>query len=76
MFFWIYSICIYQRRKLIEQRQQRVNVPKFKDANEAGGRYSEECTLIFTEGDSAKALAISSMINNVLCGKHQFNFLL
>ncbi|KAJ6984804.1 hypothetical protein NC653_022951 [Populus alba x Populus x berolinensis] len=39
----------------------KVNVPKLEDANEAGGRYSEKCTLILTEGDSAKALAIAGV---------------
>jgi DNA topoisomerase-2 len=43
----------------------KVNVPKLEDANEAGGRHSEKCTLILTEGDSAKALAVSSMTNKV-----------
>lgn len=36
-------------------------VPKLDDANDAGGRNSERCTLILTEGDSAKALAISGL---------------
>jgi hypothetical protein len=31
------------------------------DANNAGGKQSEKCTLILTEGDSAKALAISGL---------------
>ncbi|KAF9675568.1 hypothetical protein SADUNF_Sadunf09G0045700 [Salix dunnii] len=52
----------------------KVNVPKLEDANEAGGRYSEKCTLILTEGDSAKALAVSSMINNVICGNTNVTF--
>jgi DNA topoisomerase-2 len=52
----------------------KVNVPKLEDANEAGGRYSEKCTLILTEGDSAKALAVSSMINNVFCGNINVTF--
>ncbi|EPS67102.1 hypothetical protein M569_07672 [Genlisea aurea] len=34
---------------------------KLSDANEAGGRNSEKCTLILTEGDSAKALAIAGL---------------
>ncbi|CAA0808911.1 DNA topoisomerase 2 [Striga hermonthica] len=34
---------------------------KLADANEAGGRNSEKCTLILTEGDSAKALAIAGL---------------
>jgi DNA topoisomerase II len=36
-------------------------IPKLDDANDAGGRASEKCTLILTEGDSAKALAISGL---------------
>ncbi|KAI3445041.1 hypothetical protein Pfo_001706 [Paulownia fortunei] len=34
---------------------------KLADANEAGGKNSERCTLILTEGDSAKALAIAGL---------------
>ncbi|KAL9175513.1 hypothetical protein ABFS82_02G117600 [Erythranthe guttata] len=34
---------------------------KLADANEAGGKNSEKCTLILTEGDSAKALAIAGI---------------
>ncbi len=35
-----------------------LGVPKLEDANEAGGKKSSQCTLILTEGDSAKALAV------------------
>ena len=34
---------------------------KLSDANNAGGRRSADCTLILTEGDSAKALAIAGL---------------
>ena len=34
---------------------------KLDDANNAGGRNSEQCTLILTEGDSAKSLVIAGM---------------
>ncbi|EPS73185.1 hypothetical protein M569_01571, partial [Genlisea aurea] len=34
---------------------------KLADANEAGGKNSEKCTLILTEGDSAKALAMAGL---------------
>ncbi len=34
---------------------------KLDDANDAGGPRSRDCTLILTEGDSAKALAISGL---------------
>ncbi|KAG9150672.1 hypothetical protein Leryth_008141 [Lithospermum erythrorhizon] len=37
------------------------NIEKLEDANEAGGRNSENCTLILTEGDSAKALAMAGL---------------
>jgi DNA topoisomerase II len=36
-------------------------VPKLEDANKAGGAESYKCTLILTEGDSAKAGAISGL---------------
>ena len=36
-------------------------IPKLDDANWAGGRRSQECTLILTEGDSAKSLAIAGL---------------
>ena len=33
---------------------------KLDDENDAGGKNSEKCTLILTEGDSAKALDVSA----------------
>ena len=41
-------------------------IPKLEDANWAGSKKSNLCTLIITEGDSAKALAMSgrSVIGN------------
>jgi DNA topoisomerase-2 len=36
-------------------------VPKLEDANDAGTRNSLDCTLILTEGDSAKTLAVSGL---------------
>ncbi|KAL4687383.1 hypothetical protein H8959_019511 [Pygathrix nigripes] len=36
-------------------------IPKLDDANDAGGRNSADCTLILTEGDSAKTLAVSGL---------------
>jgi hypothetical protein len=36
-------------------------VTKLSDANDAGTRSSGECTLILTEGDSAKSLAMSGL---------------
>ncbi|KAM7262891.1 hypothetical protein ACFE04_000574 [Oxalis oulophora] len=36
-------------------------IKKLEDANEAGTRNSDKCTLILTEGDSAKALAMAGL---------------
>ncbi|MGH0142037.1 UNVERIFIED_CONTAM: hypothetical protein FKN15_075068 [Acipenser sinensis] len=36
-------------------------IPKLDDANDAGGKHSTDCTLILTEGDSAKSLAVSGL---------------
>jgi len=36
-------------------------IPKLCDANKAGGRQSQKCTLILTEGDSAKTMAIAGL---------------
>lgn len=36
-------------------------IPKLEDANKAGSKDASKCTLILTEGDSAKALALSGM---------------
>ncbi len=38
-----------------------LGIPKLDDANNAGGRKSTGCTLILTEGDSAKSLAIAGL---------------
>jgi DNA topoisomerase II len=39
----------------------RVNFPKLEDAYYAGKRSGQPCTLILTEGDSAKALAVAGL---------------
>lgn len=38
-----------------------LGIPKLEDANDAGTRKSENCVLILTEGDSAKALAMAGI---------------
>lgn len=43
------------------KRERLTGISKLDDANEAGGRNSRKCTLILTEGDSAKALAVSGL---------------
>ena len=44
-----------------KKKKRLIDVDKLEDANKAGGRESEECVLILTEGDSAKTLAISGL---------------
>ena len=43
------------------KKNRLTGIPKLDDANDAGGRNSQHCTLILTEGDSAKALAVSGL---------------
>ncbi|VFQ77766.1 unnamed protein product [Cuscuta campestris] len=51
----------FQQKKALAKtdgkKTKRVIVEKLDDANDAGGKDSEKCTLILTEGDSAKNLA-------------------
>lgn len=42
-------------------RKQITGIPKLDDANEAGGKNSHRCTLILTEGDSAKTLCTAGL---------------
>ena len=44
-----------------KKRFTLADIPKLDDANKAGGTESHKCTLILTEGDSAKASAISGL---------------
>jgi len=43
------------------KKQSRLIIPKLDDANNAGTKKSGQCTLILTEGDSAKTMAISGL---------------
>jgi len=44
------------------KKKGRINgIVKLDDANDAGGRNASQCALILTEGDSAKALAVSGL---------------
>ncbi|KAK6928758.1 Histidine kinase/HSP90-like ATPase [Dillenia turbinata] len=43
------------------KKQRLTGIAKLEDANDAGGRNSDKCTLILTEGDSAKALAMAGI---------------
>ncbi|KAK3929880.1 DNA topoisomerase 2 [Frankliniella fusca] len=51
-----------QLNKIGGKKSSRLKgVPKLEDANDAGTKNSIECTLILTEGDSAKTLAVSGL---------------
>ncbi|KAF8641179.1 hypothetical protein AX17_000814 [Amanita inopinata Kibby_2008] len=43
------------------KRSRLLGLTKLSDANNAGTRFAKNCTLILTEGDSAKALAVAGL---------------
>jgi tetratricopeptide (TPR) repeat protein len=43
------------------KRARITGMPKLMDANDAGTKHSEACTLILTEGDSAKSFAVAGL---------------
>jgi len=56
------SIDMGKKMKATGKKMTRIlGIPKLEDANHAGGKQSDECTLILTEGDSAKALAVAGL---------------
>jgi len=55
------SIDMKKKMKGTGRASRLLGIPKLEDANWAGTRNSEECTLILTEGDSAKALAVAGL---------------
>ena len=49
-------------KKTDGKKQVKISgIPKLEDANKAGGKESYRCTLILTEGDSAKATAMAGL---------------
>jgi DNA topoisomerase II len=44
-----------------KKRSKILDIEKLDDAKYAGTKYSKECTLILTEGDSAKAMAVAGL---------------
>jgi DNA topoisomerase-2 len=55
---------VVEQKKLVKTDGKKVNkiiVAKLDDANLAGTKDSKDCTLILTEGDSAKTMAISGL---------------
>ena len=54
----------HDKKKLTKtdgKKTSRIFVPKLDDANDAGTKNSRHCTLILTEGDSAKSMAIAGL---------------
>ena len=54
----------HEQKKLVKTDGKKTNkliIPKLDDANNAGTKNSSNCTLILTEGDSAKTMAISGL---------------
>ena len=54
----------HDQKKLVKtdgKKTSKIIIPKLDDANMAGTKNSSECTLILTEGDSAKTMAISGL---------------
>jgi DNA topoisomerase-2 len=50
-----------QMKKLGGRKTARVHIAKLTEANEAGKSKSAQCTLILTEGDSAKGMAVTGL---------------
>lgn len=48
-------------KKAAGRKTSKLIINKLDDANNAGGKRSMDCTLILTEGDSAKTMAISGL---------------
>jgi DNA topoisomerase-2 len=69
----ILSAAQVQARSQLESKSGRktgnINVPKLLDAAYAGKQQSKQCTLILTEGDSAKGLAVSG---TSVIGQHYY----
>lgn len=54
----------HDQKKLVKtdgKKTSKLIIPKLDDANLAGTKNSTECTLILTEGDSAKTMAIAGL---------------
>jgi len=48
-------------KKVRTKKAEKIFVKKLEDANDAGTKNGKNCTLILTEGDSAKALAMAGL---------------
>lgn len=54
-------VMYYYNNFLLTLRESLTGITKLSDANNAGTRYASQCTLILTEGDSAKSLAVAGL---------------
>ena len=52
---------VFRRPKVVLFDICLKGIPKLEDANDAGTKNSSLCTLILTEGDSAKSMAVSGL---------------
>lgn len=59
-------------KKSAAKKKQLLDIPKLEDAHFAGTEKALDCTLILTEGDSAKALAVAGM---TIVGREHFGVL-
>lgn len=50
-----------QLGKKTAKKRGKLNIAKLDDANNAGGKHAKDCTLILTEGDSAKTQAVAGL---------------
>jgi DNA topoisomerase-2 len=62
----ILSLAKFKQSKALQKNDGKKKVrlsgiDKLDDANDAGGKNGSQCTLILTEGDSAKALAVAGL---------------
>ena len=48
-------------KKVRQKKNEKIFLTKLEDANDAGSRNAHSCTLILTEGDSAKSLAMAGI---------------
>merc|ERR1719282_1926863 len=49
------------KKQTAKKTNKLKGIAKLEDANDAGGKNGSQCTLILTEGDSAKALAVAGL---------------
>jgi len=65
IFLWVQTkqaVDVNRKMNAQSKKSSRIQgIPKLEDANDAGGRHSRLCTLIITEGDSAKTSCVAGL---------------